>query len=437
MNFRRPLAAAAALSTLFIAACDGRTTGADQVTPNSARLNYEGHCDTGDQGRIYVEYQRTALNPTSDPWTRVYGGAVLPDGPDAGTDPDPCPSRVPASGEAAGGIPVSGLSASTQYRYRIGFDFTEPSGEAYTDSDGGVNSGNAYHTFTTGSACTRTVAAGTAFSTAVSGLGSGSKLCLSSGSYNWGEVTPPAGVEIEGLGGVTINGGFNVVNDGVTLDNFRIELTAGVGPATILILADNVTAQRLHIDNNNIGDVQGYIVGNGGVQTSNVRILDNVIHNMRGSQSQCADTPGMTSGHNKIHAIYWANGVDGEVRRTWMYSVGGFGLHFYSGAGGSAAGTDVSQTVTDDSVCNFGNVFDSISGPTTFDHTIVTDPNAGGGWWSCQSAGSTITNSRAQGGYFGGCTAGNVTADTTYQDEVNHDYRVPGNPNHQFTPGNF
>src|SRR5918998_2103647 len=104
MNFRRPLAAAAALSTLFIAACDGSTTGADQVTPNSARLNYEGHCDTGDQGRIYVEYQRTALNPTSDPWTRVYGGALLPEGTHAGTAPEPSPPRVPPRGGAAGSI---------------------------------------------------------------------------------------------------------------------------------------------------------------------------------------------------------------------------------------------------------------------------------------------------------------------------------------------
>jgi hypothetical protein len=96
----------------------------------------------------------------------------------------------------------------------------------------------------------------------------------------------------------------------------------------------------------------------------------------------------------------------------------------------------VSQTVTDDSVCNFGNVFDDISGATTFDHTIVTDPDTGG-YWSCNTAGATITNSRAQGGFLGCSGSGNTTADTTYVDEANRDYRVPGNPNHQFIPGNF
>jgi hypothetical protein len=153
-----------------------------------------------------------------------------------------------------------------------------------------------------------------------------------------------------------------------------------------------------------------------------------VIHGVRGPGGCSGSGNGDGLNGTHFHAIYWFHSTGGLVQRVWMYDISGFGLHFYSGTG---AGTKVSQTVTDDTLCNFGNVFDSQQGPVSFDHTILTDA----GSWRCLTSGATVTNSRSQQG-FGSCPgSGQVTADTTYANEGARDYRVPGDPDQQYVPG--
>ena len=408
-------AALAALLCIFLVACSAHTEEATNVSTSSATLNSVFEWDAGDgPGETWYEARNEG-----GAWTEVPGSRnSFNDLPNTSTYPY--------------AYNWTGISAGVREYRLCGYgDKDDPNNNiACFDRNAFPHAQNVstynYNVFTTSNTCDKVVSAGTSYATAISGVGSGDTLCLNAGAYSWGQVTPPTNVRILGRGDdVVITGGFDITNDDVTLENFRLELGAGIGPAAIFIDSNDVTTRRLNVDVNNLA-AQGYIVGNGGAQTDGVRILDTVVHNVRGGAA-C----GQANGHQFYHAIYWANGINGSLSRLWLYDNGGFGLHFYSGAGGSAANTIVNQVVTDDSVCSFGNVFDDISGPTSFLNTVVTDS----GPWSCRTSGSTIVASRAQSG-FSGCTgSGNTTADTTYSNEGARDYRVPGNAAFQYVPG--
>jgi hypothetical protein len=141
---RKYLLLAIALAiALLTAACQGHTTGATNVKATTAKLTGVGHCDTGDAGWLFFEYRESGTTP----WTRGDLTPVLADGADAGTDPDPCPSRLPASGDSPLSDDVAGLKPGTTYQFRVGFKFTNGS-EVFTDSSGS-NGGTSYETFTT------------------------------------------------------------------------------------------------------------------------------------------------------------------------------------------------------------------------------------------------------------------------------------------------
>lgn len=256
----------------------------------------------------------------------------------------------------------------------------------------------------------------------MSGTSSGSIVCLSAGSYSWGDYSPPAGVTIAATSGTaaTVTGEARINNGGVKLINLSLRPTPTETHSVVSVDGPDFVAERLDVSGNNVPHVQGFLVGG-----PRAKILDTKIHNIRGPGG-CSQTGGLTMQH--FHAIYWFRGTDGEVSRVWMYDIGGYGLHFYSGTG---ANTKVSQTVTDDSICSRGNVFDSQQGPVTFNKTIITDA----GPWSCRSAGATVTNSRSQSGFQGCPGSGNVTADTVYANEAARDYRIPGNSDFAFSPG--
>lgn len=270
--------------------------------------------------------------------------------------------------------------------------------------------------------CTKHAAAGSSFSSAVSGAGA--HLCLDAGTYTWGDYRVPGGTSIEASSGVaaTVVGEARISEAGAALDNLTLRAAPGENHAVVSVDAADFTARRLEVDAQNIEHVQGFLVGG-----DRAKILDTKIHSVRGPGG-CSGGGGDGLNGTHFHGIYWYDSTGGEVRRIWMYDISGFGLHFYSGTGSN---TQVSQTVTDDTLCNFGNVFDSQQGPVSFDKTILTD--AGG--WRCLSSGATVTNSRSQSG-FGSCSgSGNVTGDTAYQNEAARDYRVPGDPAMQFVPG--
>jgi len=256
----------------------------------------------------------------------------------------------------------------------------------------------------------------------MSGVGSGSVVCLSAGTYSWGDYRPPAGVTIAATEGVraTVFGEARIGSPNIKLWNLYLKAQDGENHAVVSVDSTDFVAEALDVDGRNQPGVQGFLVGG-----DRAHILDTKIHSIRGPGG-CAQTGGLTMQH--FHGIYWFRSQNGEVARVWIYDIGGYGLHFYSGTG---AGTKVSQTVTDDSICGRGNVFDSQTGPVTFDKTIITDAGA----WSCRTSGATVTNSRSQSGYQGCPGSGNVTADTVYQNEAARDYRVPNNPDFQFVPG--
>jgi hypothetical protein len=276
----------------------------------------------------------------------------------------------------------------------------------------------------TASQCSKTVPAGSSASAAFSGAQAGDTVCLSEGTYSWGDYSIPAGVTLAATAGTkaTVVGEARIGQAGVHITNLTLRAPASERHAVVYVTGPDFTASNLLVDANFAPFTQGFLVGG-----PRANILDTVIRNVRG-EAAC----GQPRGHQFIHAIYWFNSAGGRVERVWMYNLGGFGLHFYSGAGGSAANTTVRQTVTDDTLCGFGNVFDSIQGPASFDDTIITDA----GPWSCRSSGATVANSRSQRGFSSACGgSGNVTADTVYQNEAARDYRVPGDPDHQFMPG--
>jgi hypothetical protein len=420
---------------LLLAACDGNTTGADNVTANSARLTYQGHCDPNDAGRVFVEYQAGNLNPNTDPWQNQYGGDVLPDNTvdadpntpghqnDADSLPDACGSRIPASGEAPGSVTVTGLASATSYRYRVGFEYNN-GGRIYTDSDGGINSGNAYHTFAT---C-KAVAAGTGFSSAVSNPGPSNCIALAAGTYDWGDYIPPANMTIKAAPGVTatVVGEARVGQPGVTLENLYLRPSPGEDHATLYVTASDFTGRRLDVSANNLDFVMPVLTSG---SPNNVRILDTNVHDAFGSG---CFAPGTGS---RTHAIYWSAGTNGLIQRVWLHHYTGYGLHFYGP--GSVAGTHVEQVVSDsrsdcDPLNQLGNVKDTGG---TADGITVNKSITQGGNWRCDDGEATVSNSRMSGS-MPGCTdgGGNATGVNTSFNSTT-DLRVPGNPDFQFVPG--
>jgi hypothetical protein len=143
----RKLASLAILVGLVaLTGCFGQTTGANHVLPTSGELHWEGHCDTNDAGKILVRVREKA-GPGA--WEeRDPSLPVLPDGADAGTDPDPCTARTPDSGESPGFYPWRGLRPGVTYEYSVGFDYNGPNNTAWADTDGSTNPED-YDEFTT------------------------------------------------------------------------------------------------------------------------------------------------------------------------------------------------------------------------------------------------------------------------------------------------
>lgn len=412
---RKPLIALAALALCVLAACGAQTSAPSNVTATSATYNATARWSDGDgPGHFWYEHSIAGGAFTQVTAPEGFPALECKDGSGQPRPANDCSAPVSRS--------VSGLPAGTSIRYRFcGYFDSDPAGTQGCYDSAGTRNGTNYTTFSTlaASDCTRTVAAGTSFSSAVSGLGSGDKLCLSAGAYSWGNYSVPAGLTIKdapAAGFPTITGEASPGTGSTLQDLFLEQQTIH---AVVDIKASDVTLQRVDIDGNDANALtQGIIVGSSSTAPNNVRILDSRIHDV----ANTADT--------RSHAIYWAGGTNGEIARLWMWDIQAYGLHFYSG---NAAGTVAHHTVYDGSKTGRGHVKDSSGGTTTISDSIVTDAGA----IRCVSpAVLTLTNNRSQAGY-SGCPAGtgNVTADTTYQDEANHDYRVPGDPAFQFVPG--
>ena len=134
------------LFCLFLVACGGKTTGASNITHSSATLNYEGHCDPGDNGYWFAEVRQKS-GPGA--WVR-WGNHTIPTGCSEGSDGianNGDEQRLPATGESPLSDNVTGLTASTTYQYRVGIHFNNGQ-EAFTDSTGTTN-GTSYTEFTT------------------------------------------------------------------------------------------------------------------------------------------------------------------------------------------------------------------------------------------------------------------------------------------------
>ena len=414
---RKLVALIAAISVAALAACSGDTDPVTNVTSNSAQLNATVSWDAGDgPGEWWFELRK--------------------DGTGSFTEATDTHTNYPDQ-TGSGSTDIHSVThnlAPGFYEVRLcgNGDKDAPSSIGCFNANGTLHGPadniGSYDNFTiAGSSCNKTVNSGTSFSSAVSGVGSGQTLCLNGGTYNWGDYTPPSGITIKANNGVVANvfGEARITNPNVKLTNLYLKAQDGESHAVLSVEDNNFVSQYNDVDTRHVGHVQGYLVGQG---STNVKILDNVIHGARGPAGSTCSSGTTDLNQSQFHGIYWYGSTNGEVSRVWLYDNSGYGLHFYSGTG---AGTVVTQTVTDDSMCSRGNVFDSQTGPVTFNKTIITDA----GPWSCRTSGATVNNSRSQSGYQGCSGSGNVTADTTYQNEAARDYRVPGNPDFQFIPG--
>ncbi len=398
----------AVLGCTALAACSAQTNDASNITASSAQLNSAINFDQGDgPGELWFEGR-----PVGGSTFIEISGTRQPYG------------DLAASGSTTFSRTWSNLSPGT-YEYRLcGYgDKDFPDAEVCVDDDGYIhsraNQGDAntvYDSFSTstGVSCNKVVGAGTSFSSAMSGVSAGQTVCLNSGTYNWGDYTPPSGITITAQNGVVANvfGEARITNPNVSIKNLYLKAQDGENHAVLSVEDNNFVSQYNDVDTRHVGHVQGYLVGGG---SSGVKILDNVIHGARGPAGSTCSSSTTDLNQSQFHAIYWYGSTGGEVSRVWMYDNSGYGLHFYSGTG---ANTTVNQTVTDDSMCSRGNVFDSQTGPVVFNQTVITDA----GPWSCKSPGATVNNSRSQSGFSGCSGSGNVTADTAYDDEANRNY---------------
>ena len=139
---RKLIALVAAAMLMVLAACSGQTNPETDVTENSAKAWAQGYCNTGDEGHIVWGYRKLGSSGT---WTelapRYPDDAIWPESPITGADADdtqPCPSRLPSSGEYAGlNRPLTGLDPGTTYEYRVCFDFKSASLDTVcADNDG-------------------------------------------------------------------------------------------------------------------------------------------------------------------------------------------------------------------------------------------------------------------------------------------------------------
>jgi hypothetical protein len=263
--------------------------------------------------------------------------------------------------------------------------------------------------------CSFTATPGQSFSSAISGLGSGTVLCLPAGTYNWGDYVIPAGKTITGstdAGVATVVGEAVINNTGVTLSNLKLVAASNETHAVVDGKASNATIQNVEVDTNHQPGVQGMIVGGSSSPApSNFKVLDTVIHGARGGgPNNLTDS--------EVHGIYWQNGSGSgnEIGRTWVYDVSGYGFHFYS-VNSPATNVLIHNTVVDDSIVR-GVLFDGPTG-NTYRDSVVTDSPYG---VVCRIPGNTLINVRSGAG-FQSCTGtGLVTADTVFDNEAARNY---------------
>jgi hypothetical protein len=254
--------------------------------------------------------------------------------------------------------------------------------------------------------CDVTSTPGESFSSLMGRRGSGTQVCVTAGTYSWGEYVIPSGVTIKGstdAGTATVFGQAHVDNSGVT---------AGGSHAVVDGKASNFVGQYLNIDSNLVGGVQGMIVGGASSPApSNFKVLHSVIHGQRGGGSL---TP------SQVHGIYWQNGSGSgnEIGNVWVYDFSGYGLHFYDGGTGTpSTNVDIHNVVIDNGLTGRGILFDGPRGNTLHDSVLTNS-----GPVLCRQSGNTVTNVRSEAGFTGCTGTGLVTADTTYTDEAARNY---------------
>lgn len=130
----RKLAALAALAAAVFVGCAGETDPATNVSPTGATLNGKGDCDAND-GRIEWWYE---ISREGGAFTRVGPRNVV----ESGCETD---GKVMIPG-----LDVSGLTPSTQHRFRLAMDSADPDQDAngWVDANGTIG-GTAYDSFTT------------------------------------------------------------------------------------------------------------------------------------------------------------------------------------------------------------------------------------------------------------------------------------------------
>jgi hypothetical protein len=353
-------------AVLLLAACGGRTTGAFNVDHDSASLGYEGHCDTDDEGWIFVEYREVGTTP----WTRVDEGRVLPQGAELpGYDPNettPCTQRLPSSGEVPGEAPATGLDPSTTYEYRVGFRFVNGY-EVVNDSTAPVSGSNtAYHTFTTDAAppsvvCDDSQAVGESVTDFIADNPAGTAankqdLCLRDGSYSLGGAYTglkphqflKAGPDTSGDGTraeVSITGEFMVDATGVVLESLK--LIRGTNHMVITVTGEDVTLRHLDVDGLDAANVplySGLQIGNSsGNRASNTHVVSTFFHDIGDIQNRIVP-PGGPDDRGHDHAIYCVNGDGAVVEGSWFTSnADGYSFHWYPDCDNSHVFSNVVQ----------------------------------------------------------------------------------------------
>jgi hypothetical protein len=407
---------------LVLTACSAETNNATNVSWNSATYNATLHWSPGDgPGHLWFEHS-------------IDGGPFT-----AANSADSFP-KLTNSGSAPYSKNISGLPPEESIRYRIcGYLDANPTGTYSCYDKAGTQGGTNYTSFTTGAQpCTRTVAAGTAWPAASNGLTAGQKLCLSAGSYDWGDFYPQSGLTISGNANTTITGEARLENPNIALRHLVIQAADDEDHSVIDMRANNDTVRNLEVNTRHIGQVMGIIVGGGDAAPSGVRIYDTKVHGPRPNAGRPCyhpqdDPPDAPLTGSQVHAIYWGNGTNGKIERDWLYDYSGYGLHIYAGNQGTAAGLAISQVISDSSdscATSLGDIFNDLTGPVTATRTIVQ-----GGVWACRVPGITVTYSQTSGG-FEDCPASstNNVSNTTFENPPTS-YRIPGNPYYTFVPG--
>jgi hypothetical protein len=442
-------------SLLLIVACNGSTTGATNVGTTTARLNYQGHCDTGNVGRVFEEYR----DVSQEAWTRTSYIDVLPDNTntphDADTNRDPCQGRIPASGEAPGFFDVSGLTTDTVYEYRVGFKHDDgPGTEQFADTNSGpIGANPVYDRFVPRASCTTTTTPANLEAT-VDAQPAGARICVSAGSANVGfirfnkanQTIVPIVESDDTFAAVTLTGDFEVTADGVTIEQMTlVNDTPGSdcngGGGLFQISGDNVTLR--HDDLNGAAGRSVVLVGTFDGPANNIAITDSKVHNTS------KDAPGSGCGGGDLdHPIYlfWASG--GTIARNWIYDTRGYITQF----NGDVDSIDYHHNVGDDSVTHgWGLAFDS-DGASDFvpDHNRVHDvvfTDAGTVHCNPGSPNQSGTDNTVVNSTFSPFTdecgpgtthvafSGISTTDPTYENEAGRDYRVVGNSAFRFRPG--